>query len=70
MSPDPAEQSFEETSRVVSCPYCWQPIEVLIDGAASNQEYVEDCQVCCRPMRVLVQAGLGEPDVTVSPEND
>ena len=38
-----------------TCPYCGEPIELAIDedgGAA--QDYVEDCDVCCRPISVGV----------------
>ena len=37
------------------CPYCGEPVELLIDeGGGSRQEYVEDCPVCCRPWNVVV----------------
>ena len=39
----------------VSCPYCGEFINVLIDCSDSSQEYIEDCQVCCRPITFLVQ---------------
>ncbi|HST45754.1 MAG TPA: CPXCG motif-containing cysteine-rich protein [Luteimonas sp.] len=34
------------------CPYCGEPIELAIDGSIESQHYVEDCQVCCRPIEV------------------
>ena len=34
------------------CPYCWQNISMLLDESAVNQEYIEDCEVCCRPIRL------------------
>jgi len=37
-------------SRKIQCPYCWETIEVLIDDCGEDQQYVEDCQVCCRPI--------------------
>lgn len=36
------------------CPYCGEWIELALDASAGAQDYVEDCQVCCRPMRVVV----------------
>lgn len=33
-----------------TCPYCGEAIEILLDASVPEQEYVEDCQVCCRPM--------------------
>jgi hypothetical protein len=32
----------------IQCPYCWRIINVLIDCSIETQEYIEDCQVCCR----------------------
>ncbi len=34
----------------VLCPYCWQDITLLIDASVESQAYVEDCEVCCRPI--------------------
>lgn len=40
----------------VRCPYCGENFETNIDTSAGNQDYVEDCYVCCRPIcfRTLV----------------
>ncbi len=34
----------------VSCPYCGETFETSIDASGGDQEYIEDCQVCCRPI--------------------
>ena len=34
----------------ISCPYCGESISILVDDSLPEQEYVEDCQVCCRPI--------------------
>jgi hypothetical protein len=45
-----------ETGASVLCPYCGEINEIALDpGSGSQQEYVEDCQVCCRPWRVVVR---------------
>jgi transposase-like protein len=39
----------------VTCPYCFQPVTIVVDPSLpGHQEYVEDCEVCCRPWRVDV----------------
>ena len=39
----------------VSCPYCGEVIQLSVDpGGGAFQEYIEDCEVCCRPMMVTV----------------
>jgi hypothetical protein len=45
-----------DTDAIVQCPYCGQPNEIGLDpGSGASQEYIEDCQVCCRPWRVEVR---------------
>jgi transcription elongation factor Elf1 len=38
--------------RRVGCPSCGESISVLLDLSGGDQSYVEDCQVCCRPMQI------------------
>ena len=39
----------------VNCPYCGESLELWVDETGgSSQKYVEDCQVCCQPWRVIV----------------
>lgn len=53
------------------CPYCGEPISLLVDESAGDQQYIEDCQVCCRPINVAVRFGDdAEPEVHVAAEND
>jgi len=38
-----------------TCPYCWQRISMILDCSVPEQEYIEDCEVCCRPITVSYQ---------------
>ena len=44
----------------VDCPFCAERITLLIDASEGSQNYIEDCQVCCRPIDVTVEADGGE----------
>jgi hypothetical protein len=55
----------EITENHISCPYCGESISVLIDDSLPEQNYVEDCQVCCRPI-VLDVAVAPKGGVAVS----
>jgi Cysteine-rich CPXCG len=44
----------------IACPYCGETLSVLIDESAEEQSYIEDCQVCCRPIMFTVTAYQGE----------
>ena len=38
--------------RSARCPYCGEPIRLLIDTTQLPGEYIEDCEVCCQPIRI------------------
>ena len=61
----------ELTEQPISCPYCGETITILVDGSLPEQEYVEDCQVCCRPivLNVFID-NAGEAAVGARCEND
>lgn len=48
-----------------TCPCCGEPIELVIDESAGSSSYIEDCQVCCRPMQVDVEVDGGQVSVRV-----
>jgi hypothetical protein len=53
------------------CPYCGEPIELLIDCSEEEQRYIEDCEVCCRPIDISVFIDTdGLPQVSLATEND
>lgn len=53
----------------VTCPCCGEPSTVSLDSVDGEQEFVQDCPVCCRPWTVRVRvAPGGRFDVSVEPE--
>jgi len=36
-----------------TCPYCWEQISMLLDKTEETSDYIEDCEVCCRPIEIL-----------------
>ena len=61
-------QLIEES---IGCPYCGETIEVLLDPSDLEQQYIEDCQVCCRPINFLVAESInGELRVNVYTEDE
>jgi len=63
----PLGDGTAETEAIVYCPSCGEANEVALDpGGGSDQEYVEDCQVCCRPWLMYVKYGRdGSAEVEV-----
>ncbi|WP_353266190.1 CPXCG motif-containing cysteine-rich protein [Gemmatimonas sp.] len=56
------------------CPYCGESVEIALDpGSGANQQYIEDCQVCCRPWLVSVsydEDGTAHVFVDASDDHD
>ena len=72
---NPSDGDFDaelNDSAAVSCPYCGESSEVLVDLAGGAvQEYVQDCEVCCRPWLVRVRVdGEGYSSVSVTTLDD
>ena len=40
----------------ISCPYCGEPLHILVDTSDSGSEYIEDCQVCCNPILLRISS--------------
>ncbi|MDH2431821.1 CPXCG motif-containing cysteine-rich protein [Pokkaliibacter sp. MBI-7] len=52
------------------CPYCGEEIDVTVDCSVEEQEYVEDCSVCCSPILLNIVIEDGEQiSVSASREN-
>jgi len=54
----------------LQCPYCGEENEITIDISAGSQEYIEDCQVCCKPIEVSVSIENEVMSVFVHSDND
>jgi len=40
----------------LQCPYCGEWIGIVVDASVEHQQYIEDCQVCCRPIAITATA--------------
>jgi len=55
----------------IDCPYCGERVQLLIDCSVDVQDYIEDCQVCCRPIYLHVTVDdEGLPQVGVRRDDD
>jgi hypothetical protein len=60
-----------QDSHLIDCPYCGETIDVLIDLSGGDQDYIEDCQVCCQPMNISVRVDeRGTVSVTGRSDHD
>ena len=59
------------TPATITCPYCWESIELTVDLSVPSQRYVEDCHVCCRPIVVEYQSENATlTDISAQMENE
>jgi len=49
-----------EAAERISCPYCGQAFELVIDTSVPSQTFTTDCEVCCRPFEVRAECEMGE----------
>ena len=55
----------------IQCPYCGERIELELDTTTPAQRYIEDCQVCCRPIEISTTTGdSGEIQLIVARDDD
>jgi len=43
----------------VRCPWCGERLETRVDVTAGDTAYIEDCEVCCRPIEFSVERADG-----------
>lgn len=43
-----------------TCPYCWEEISMILDDSDEIPDYIEDCEVCCRPIEIKYRIIEGE----------
>jgi hypothetical protein len=52
----------------ITCPYCFEVYQTMIDTSQGDHTTIEDCTVCCRPIQLRVTCEPGEVfDVETSP---
>ncbi len=55
----------------IRCPYCGEQIDIPIDIGSADEDYVQDCSVCCRPILLHVSRDRnGVPAVSATRESE
>jgi transposase-like protein len=54
-----------QAAESVTCPYCGQANELVVDTSIPTQRFTTDCEVCCRPFEIFVEC---EPGAVLSLE--
>ena len=56
---DRAASKAPEEFVAVRCPWCGERLETRVDMTADEAAYIEDCEVCCRPIEFSVDRADG-----------
>ena len=51
---------MDQYEQFFNCPYCAQRISMLVELSVSTQKYIEDCEICCRPIEINYEVGDDE----------
>jgi len=54
----------------IRCPYCGERTQVTVDISAGDQSYIEDCEVCCRPIELRLQVQGSEWQLQVRRDDE
>ena len=55
----------------VYCPYCGESLEITVDTSVGQQDYIEDCQVCCKPIQFRIRVSAdGTSSIDVRTEDE
>lgn len=57
-------------SKYITCPYCGENFELIVDCSIPQQEYIEDCEVCCRPINLSVTVEGNTVQIIPGHENE
>lgn len=78
MTPGATERALRKLTRTfalvqtLQCPYCGEPVELSAEAqGASEETYVEDCSVCCRPWTVHIHRdGEGGAEIVLQRDDE
>lgn len=54
----------------LTCPYCGESFDTLVDLSAGAQRYIEDCAVCCCPIEITLEVDDGGELIAVRLRRD
>jgi len=67
----PVTQAHAEDTCPIECPHCGEPFDIFWEVGDLDNEYIEDCRICCQPIRVVLSADeAGEVSASVRRDVD
>jgi hypothetical protein len=44
----------------IICPFCGQTFHIAVDTSQPSQRLGVDCEICCRPLEIIIECEDGE----------
>ncbi|PYL84284.1 MAG: CPXCG motif-containing cysteine-rich protein [Verrucomicrobia bacterium] len=44
----------------IACPHCGETFALEVDTSQNEQDSIEDCSICCRPIALTIRCRPGE----------
>ena len=54
----------------IECPYCGEQFETTVDTSCGDQDYIEDCHVCCQAIEFSLEVGLNSELISLTTRRD
>jgi hypothetical protein len=55
-----ADEDGVTATRYIDCPHCGERLPIALDVSAGGQDDIQDCEVCCRPIRIVYTVEDGQ----------
>ncbi len=49
---DDGDSDDPSPTRMIDCPHCGERLPIALDLSGGEQDGIQDCEVCCRPIRI------------------
>ena len=46
-------------TRTIDCPHCGERLPIALDVSGGEQDGIQDCEVCCRPIHISYSVHAG-----------
>ena len=56
---DDGDTDNPSPTRMIDCPHCGERLPIALDLTSGEQDGIQDCEVCCRPIRVRYEVDDG-----------
>lgn len=61
---------MKTTSKAIACPHCGHHFTINIDSSGGDQDYYDDCRVCCNPIHMRLHVDEAQRRIALYVDSD